>query len=319
MKTLRTFFHIIATCVLFASCQSDMPEGVLDKGEMEEILYDYHLAKAMGDEGGKSLSNQSETSSEAIAAVFDKHGITEQKFQKSMEWYSAHPEDLFEVYKKIEKDMPSGSLLPASGVSASVQSGTDTVVVWSGKPFNILSTANNPYLSLHIDLSNKQVENNAGNKDKGKSKNANKDADNTYKYTLRFTPEWYVREGSRNAVVGLTMHYSNDSTDYVTYNSYGSGIQTIELPSRQGWHPVSIEGFVYITGAWSERPQILNIISPVIYRLGYRQSNSEAASDSLKVDSARLSNNKRINLERNLRDSLLRDDSVRKRRPHFRQ
>jgi hypothetical protein len=65
---------------------------------MEDILYDYHIAKAMGDqlpysEGYKRLLY--------IDYVFQKHGTTQAQFDSSMVWYTRHTEILSEIYKQV--------------------------------------------------------------------------------------------------------------------------------------------------------------------------------------------------------------------------
>ena len=52
MKDLRRvqWFGISLLAFCFTACQVKRPEAVLSDAKMENVLYDYHIAKAMGEE-----------------------------------------------------------------------------------------------------------------------------------------------------------------------------------------------------------------------------------------------------------------------------
>lgn len=302
---LRAFIFIVVTfSALFVSCTSSMPEGVMNEDDMEKVLYDYHIAKVIDEANNENKFGKANSQRRAVSAVFEKYGITEEEFSQSMQWYSAHPEILFEIYKKIETDMPSNSMLGGASGASNGSPNTaevDTVTLWSGAMFNILTTANNPHMSFTIN---------------GKTKNGKGKAD---RYIFKYSTEWYVREGGRNAIVGMSIKYANDSTYYIANNSYGSGVQTIDLPVCNS-ELIKVEGFIYISGSWSDRQQILNVMSPILYGIYYKNkpASKVAGNDSTRVDSGKIGASNKIKAERNLRDSLLKADSLQKNRPHFR-
>ena len=57
------------------ACKPSVPSGLIQPDELEEILYDYHLAQAMAENGGGDSVNFRRYS--YIQAVFDKYGVTE--------------------------------------------------------------------------------------------------------------------------------------------------------------------------------------------------------------------------------------------------
>ena len=97
---------LLIVCLILAfsilSCEQ-RPEGILSKGEMEDVLYDYHLAQAMADwvPGHEGESNQP-----YIDAVFRKHGITQAEFDSSLVWYNAHASDLKDIYESLKDRYP---------------------------------------------------------------------------------------------------------------------------------------------------------------------------------------------------------------------
>ena len=81
-------FHLcLAGLLVFSmgACKVEIPEEVIPESEMENLLYDYHLAKSMGDnlpyaENYKKVLY--------IDAVFKKYGTTQAAFDSSMVWYT---------------------------------------------------------------------------------------------------------------------------------------------------------------------------------------------------------------------------------------
>lgn len=107
MMTLRGLFYVVLIVLGFglffsvSSC-SDHPKEIIPKEQMVDILYDYHLAQALGssyvgkDNYERALYKES---------VFLKHGITEAQFDTSMVWYTRHTTVLAEMYKEIAERM----------------------------------------------------------------------------------------------------------------------------------------------------------------------------------------------------------------------
>ena len=100
---------------LFA-CKPGVPSGVIPPDDLEEILYDYHLAQAMAENGARDSMDFRRYS--YVRAVFDKHGVTEAEFDTAMVWYSSHATYLHEIYH-----------LDAQG---------DTANIWQGHTFVVL-------------------------------------------------------------------------------------------------------------------------------------------------------------------------------------
>lgn len=83
-----------------ASCRVKRPDFVLSDAKMEAVLYDYHIAKAMGEQ----LSyNESYKRVLYLESVFRKHGITEAQFDTSMVWLSRNPSVLRDIYEHVNE------------------------------------------------------------------------------------------------------------------------------------------------------------------------------------------------------------------------
>lgn len=99
----RYRFHwcsvILLACCLTA-CQVKRPETVLTDAQMENVLYDFHIAKAMGED---IPYNESYKRVLYVESVYKKHGITQADFDTSMVWFARHPETLTKIYEKVNE------------------------------------------------------------------------------------------------------------------------------------------------------------------------------------------------------------------------
>ena len=87
-------FHLCLVCIVVfavAGCKVKRPSGVIPESEMENLLYDYHLAKSMGDNLPYSENYKKAL---YLDAVFRKHGTTQAVFDSSMVWYTRNTEVL---------------------------------------------------------------------------------------------------------------------------------------------------------------------------------------------------------------------------------
>ena len=97
--TIACRLLLVAVVCLATACSEKRPGYVLTDKLMEDVLYDYHIARAMGEELAKSEPHMRLLYANA---AFEKHGITEADFDTSMVWYARHPETLAEIYDRVE-------------------------------------------------------------------------------------------------------------------------------------------------------------------------------------------------------------------------
>lgn len=98
---------IVSFLLLFAlhvSCASNTEPPVIKKipdDEMVSLLVDLHLADAA--RGSNELADAvvGKTISDDNAAVLAQHHIKEEDFRTTMTYYSAHPEELAQLYDSV--------------------------------------------------------------------------------------------------------------------------------------------------------------------------------------------------------------------------
>ena len=99
----RFRFHLCCVCMLalaIAGCKVKRPDDVISESKMENLLYDYHVAKSMGDNLPYSENYKKAL---YIDAVFKKYGTTQAAFDSSMVWYTRNTEILSKIYDKVKK------------------------------------------------------------------------------------------------------------------------------------------------------------------------------------------------------------------------
>ena len=139
-------FHIllcVALAILYTSCDN-RPEGVLSKGDMKRVLYDYH--KVQGMMSNVQGDNQW-TEQQYLDAVFEKHGITQAIFDSSLVWYNAHADVLKDIYTDLKQTITeeNEALQLKTGnteMAAIITNNNDTTNIWTGPKVIVLRNRN---------------------------------------------------------------------------------------------------------------------------------------------------------------------------------
>lgn len=128
-------FHLCLVCILVfavAGCKVKKPNDVISESEMENLLYDYHLAKSMGDNLPYSENYKKEL---YIDAVFRKYGTTQAAFDSSMVWYTRNTELLSKIYDKVRRRLKDeqelvGDLIAKRDKKPKMTTPGDSIDVW---------------------------------------------------------------------------------------------------------------------------------------------------------------------------------------------
>ncbi len=190
-----TWLLIWAIIALVASCKPSASSDIIPPDDMEDLLYDYHLADAMA---RQAKGNYDQNLIAYHAAVLKKHGVTTADFDSSMVYYMRHATQLHDIYENIAERM--GKDAQALGSSVSVNGGNgeyntasgDTIDLWKG-PRSLVLIPNMPYnlYSFHYKPDAK----------------AQKGDD----YVLSVHSNFIFQDGMRDGIVTLALVYSNDS------------------------------------------------------------------------------------------------------------
>ncbi len=204
----------------------DSSSAVISEGEMEEILYDYHLADAMAQqaEGGYEKN--------AIAyraAVLKKYGVSQERFDTSMVYYMRHTDRLHDMYENIAERMQAEARsIGADASGGSVSAKGDSANVWKGEPSLVL-VPNQPYNLYSYDLK----------------------TDTTFHkgdhILLSFRSDFIFQDGMRDGVAVLAVVFNNDSVVSRSVHMSSSMPMTMQIDDEDSLGIKQIKGLFMLS------------------------------------------------------------------------
>lgn len=278
--------------LLLLSCENRPAAGVLGEKQMEDVLYDYHIAKAMAD--GTSGDNTPAGAQSYLEAVYRKHGITAADFDSSMRYYARQADLLYDIYGRLNKrfsDATSGAAF--SGYRPMPQGG-DTLELWQGPPARLLTSSGSNRMEFKQECDTSY---HAGDK-----------------IIWRLSSKWIYKEGVKSAAMVLAIRYEDDSVAAVSRGLYSTGRQELTIPVGEK-KPQVLYGLVYQQAPWGKAPKLLQLseISLVKFRPRVNRQRETFSAASAARDSDSLARRLRF------RDSIRGLDSANRHRPHFKE
>lgn len=204
MKKATQLILVLMAMLAIVGCKPSVPSEYIQPGEMEDILYDYHIAEAMANLNGSQV--------EKVAyedAVLRKHGVSRKEFDKSLWYYMRNSERLYTIYQNLSQRLENDALAQGASVNDVKQFGENTA---SGDTTNIWKQASSLLLinSKPLNLRTFEV----------KSDTSFHKGD---KFILDFKSQYIIQQGMRNVVVVMSVWFTNDSvatkTCYASTNS----------------------------------------------------------------------------------------------------
>lgn len=273
---MKRFFRFQLYCIcllvwVVVGCKVKRPNDVISESQMEELLYDYHIAQALAE---NLPYNENYKKAIYTEAVFRKHNTTEVVFDSSIAWYTRNTEILSKVYEKVSKRLKAqqneiNHLIAIRDKKPKTSAPGDSIDVWGGG-----RTAQLTGMPLSDKLTFVLP------------------ADTNFK--KRDTLLWEVRyqflEGKPDTTLAVIMAmqivYENDSIIGSTKSVRNSGIEHIRLQSDTLGIIKEVRGFIYYSGKKQPKTLLADKISLMRYHC--TDTLTAAAKDSLRNDSIEL-------------------------------
>ena len=282
-KLMICLVAVMALLFCVSSCKPSLPSGVLSKGKMTDILYDYHLALAMAHMDDNGDKGQSLAYREA---VLRKHDVTPAEFDSSMVYYMRHTELLEDVYKDLtdrynNEITAMGGSAKEGGEFANLSATGDTANVWNLATSMVFMPVK-PFNSTSFDIK----------------------VDSTFhkgdRLMLDFDAQFIYQDGMRNGVAMLAVQFGNDSIAQRTIMIQSTQHYSVELSDADSLGIKSVKGYFMLmnddngTGVSSQTTLKLMFLEHIkLIRMHPQKpvaapagSVSSASSDSLRKDSA---------------------------------
>ena len=282
-KLMICLVAVMALLFCVSSCKPSLPSGVLSKGKMTDILYDYHLALAMAHMDDNGDKGQSLAYREA---VLRKHDVTSAEFDSSMVYYMRHTELLEDVYKDLtdrynNEITAMGGSAKEGGEFANLSATGDTANVWNLAASMVFMPVK-PFNSTSFDIK----------------------VDSTFhkgdRLMLDFDAQFIYQDGMRNGVAMLAVQFGNDSIAQRTIMIQSTQHYSVELSDADSLGIKSVKGYFMLmnddngTGVSSQTTLKLMFLEHIkLIRMHPQKpmaapagSSSSASSDSLRKDNA---------------------------------
>ncbi|RGN37249.1 DUF4296 domain-containing protein [Bacteroides oleiciplenus] len=270
MKRLHRiqWLNIFLLAFCFTACQVKRPKAVISDAKMENVLYDYHIAKAMGEEVPYTDSYKRVL---YIESVFKKHGITQAVFDSSMVWFTRNPEVLTKIYEKVNTKLKAerdgiNHLIAIRDNKPKESLPGDSIDVWAWQRIYQLTGMpmdNKITFSLPSDTNFKDRD------------------------TLRWNVRFRFHNGAVDSMYAPTMAmqiiYKNDTIISDLQKVYKSGMKTISLFADTLGEIVEIRGSIYYPAAQATHTLLTDRISLMRYHA--TDTLSFAKNDSIRNDS----------------------------------
>ena len=220
----------ILSIVMVVGCKPSVPSEYIQPDELEDILYDYHVAEAMARNGSSMDADYNQT--KYFLAVLEKHQVTEAVFDSSLVYYYTHAERLKVIYSRVQERLVNDAKKLGASVgdinrySQYSESG-DTANIWRNETALLLiprPTRN------RFDFVVK--------------------ADSTFKlgdsFMFQFVTEHIWQNGSKDAVVCIKTTYEKDSVLQSINHVSISGITQLRVPYNKTLKIKELRGFIYL-------------------------------------------------------------------------
>ena len=289
----KKYILLLIMGAVISSCSKEIPDDIIQPAEMEEILYDYHLAVSLGTD----LPNMGIPERQALKNyALEKHQVSRALFDSSMVWYTRHTNFLYEIYSQLDKRYTMAETRMKTQINKrsgqiEISLSGDSVDVWSDRDLYWLSTSN---------LTNKVT--------------FNLKADTTFRsldalaLEANFTFFDSDSISSTQAVVGLNLTLKNDSIHSLIQKVNTSGPQRFYLKSTTEGAFNNVTGFIYCTAPDSIRG---NVLVSGIRLMRYHDKGGTASVVQTETESEVRSSNRGMRTESNARQERMRPASTR--------
>ena len=255
---------IIGSLLLaLVACKPRTPRQYIQPGKMEDILVDYHIAKALAQRPTDDPMDRNYQLSLYIEAALAKHGVTKAQFDSSLVYYYTRADRFEPIYKRVSERLEEQALTYGASdneIGKYANASGDTANVWTGKS-SMLMLPKAPYNRWDFEL----------------------EGDSVFKrgdsFMMQFMSDFMYQSGGHNAMLYVAITY-NDTTIGRQLRFSTSGINELNvLPKDQSIK--YIKGFFYLP---DEEPKMTNtrlLFLNNVQLIRFHKKEDENKEDSL--------------------------------------
>ena len=275
MKNSLYVLMVLFVFSMLQACKPSVPSKYIQPGDLEDILYDYHIAQALATTD--RMSNYDFERTKYFLAVLKKHGVTQADFDSSMVYYYSHLDRLKPIYLEVNERLADeaksvGASVATIGRYTAYSSTGDTANIWKNRTDVLLiprPTMNRFDFTIDVDTSFY----------KGDS------------FMFQFMSEYLWQSGSKDAVVCIVTKYEGDSIIQTTNHVSVSGISQVFVPAIRERKLQQMHGFIYLNASTDDETtrKMMFISQMHLIRFHNKEMKNETKKDTVKTDSVQRS------------------------------
>lgn len=263
---------VTGTLMLMAACKPGTPSKYIQPDDMEDILVDYHLARALAMESGNSQQHPDYLMQLYVASVLQSHGVTREQFDSSLLYYYTRSDRFDPIYQRVaerleERALTMGATEGDIGKYANFNATGDTANIWPDRS-NKLLLPTPPYNRWDFDI----------------------EADTTYHrgdaLMMQFTSNYMYQTGRKEGTLFIATDYE-DTTVSRSLNFSVSGLSQLRVPELRGKIIKRIRGFFHLGkgGEPTTATRLLFLDNVQLIRFHTSHDEEEIKTDSISPDS----------------------------------
>ena len=214
---------ICVILVLFGlfSCKPSVDDEYIQPDEMEDILYEYHLAEEIARLIRSFKAN-----------ILNKYGVSQAELDSSLLYYNRHTKVLHDIYKNLVERFTNEAAAQGASVSeinkfGNLASSSDTTDIWNRRKMLVLypQEASNIYMyNIKADTAFHKGD----------------------KIILDFDTRFIYQDGMRNAVASLSLTFNNDSVASRTINITSTSSYHLQIEDTRNLGIKAISGYFLV-------------------------------------------------------------------------
>lgn len=238
-------FFIVVLIATLSACKPGTPSQYIQPDDMEDILVDYHLARAMADDNAGGYEDRNYQQALYVEAVLKKHGVTQEHFDSSLMYYYRRADRFDKICQHVSQRLEAQALVLGASEGEISQYSTlsasgDTANIWMGRTAKVMMPIP-PYNRWDFEL----------------------EIDSTYKpgdsFLMQFMSDFMYQDGSRNGTLYVAVTYDNDSVVARNLHFSMAGLSQLRIASLDGHTVKRLRGFFYLTGN-NERSSTIRLL-----------------------------------------------------------
>lgn len=265
------------------SCKPKVPSRYIQPDDMEDLLYDLHIAQAMANEAAHKDGDYAYQQNLYFAAVLEKHGVSKADFDSSLTYYYIRADRFGDMYKRVvdrlsDEAMALGASEGELNRYANLNASGDTTNIWTGD----LSTILVPYAPFNLFTFEQKADTSFR---KGDS------------FMFIANTEFIFQSGTRNAQACLVVRYENDTIVSRTSSLTSSGITQIRVPENDDLLAKEVRGYIYMAPE-KEPTTVLKLLSVKDLQLIKFRKKQQPKTESEKVEDKKAEVDKKVDVDK---------------------